>query len=231
MKQSHDLLRCILFIILITGLLTGCSQFKCSYDQMDRSPFTGIPCDAPCWHGLMVGKSTESEVMAVMTTLPFLDQDTIVIHRIAFMSALDPTVNGPGAKIIASYVCPRKQCLTVSVVDDIVTGIEIVLNYEIHLKEAINYLGDPDFIRYQMLGAEVVTCEIQLIWKNRQLVLVSDAFHASELEKYCWFVRDTGKTVPSLVIAKVKYLTPGEIEILLSPSITLFKYSGTIPGE
>ncbi len=220
----------ILLVATIIPFFAGCSLPNCSLDQTDRSPFIGIPCEAPCWQGLTIGKSTESEVISKLSTLTFIDQDLIYFHRMS-MPSLDPYIYGPGVEITASCICPRKKCLTISVVNNVFIDAEIVLNYKIDLSEAIRYLGEPDYISYHMMGAEIVTCEIRLIWQKRQLILVSDTFHISEIEKNCGVVRDTGKTVSSLQISRVRYVTPGEIDFLLIPSETLFKYSGALSGE
>jgi hypothetical protein len=147
------------------------------------------------------------------------------------MSGLDPNVYGPGAEITADCIIPRKQCLTTRAVDGVLTGVEVILNYEMSLDEAINYLGDPDYINYQMMGAEDVTCEVQLIWKGKQLILASDTFKGGLIEKNCGMVRDTGKIGSSLLISKVRYVSPDAIEFYLASASTFFKYSGTLPGK
>jgi hypothetical protein len=221
----------IILMIILGAFLAGCSQFSVSFDQMDISPFTGIPCAAPCWQGLMVGKSTESKVMSTLQSLPFIDQKTVYVHRMS-MPGLDLKNFGPGAEITANCIQPSEQCLTISVEDGILTGVEIALNYKIGLDEAIKYLGDPDYINYQMLGAEDVSCEIQLIWKSKQFVLASVPFTDGMTKKYCEDVKNNGKTVSSLIISKARYLSMGEIDLLLSPDNSdVFRYIGTIPGK
>jgi hypothetical protein len=221
----------IILMIIMGAFLAGCSQFNVSFDQMDISPFTGIPCAAPCWQGLVIGKSTESEVMSTLQTLTFINQKTVYIHRMS-MPGLDQKNFGPGAEVTANCIHPSEQCLTISVEDGILTGVEVALNYKIRLDEAIEYLGDPDYINYQMLGAENVSCEIQLVWKNRQFVLASVPFTGDMTEKYCDDVKNNGKTVSSLIISKARYVSMGEIDLLLSPDNSdLFRYTGTIPGK
>ena len=39
----------------------------------DRSLLTGLPCEAPCWQGLILGLTTKAESLAVAQTLSFID--------------------------------------------------------------------------------------------------------------------------------------------------------------
>jgi hypothetical protein len=199
-------------------------------DQEDRSPFTGNPCSAPCWQNLMIGRSTERDVMATLLALKYIDQDTIRIHRMS-MPGLNPRIYGPGAEITADCIVPREQCLTIDIVEDRLTGIEIIINYEMRVDQSINYLGDPDYINYQMMGAEDVTCEVQLIWKSKQLILASETFKGSLIEKNCGLVRDTGKISSNMIISEVRYLSPEAINFYLVSGSTSMKYSGTIPDK
>ncbi len=74
----HQLLIMGIIGILLFGCMTSrptaipTPAFTPSPDQMDKSPFTGVPCAAPCWQGLEVGKSSESEVTSVLSTLTFI---------------------------------------------------------------------------------------------------------------------------------------------------------------
>jgi hypothetical protein len=52
MVINRFLIHWILLITMIGAFLAGCSQSSVSLDQMDISPFTGIPCAAPCWQAL-----------------------------------------------------------------------------------------------------------------------------------------------------------------------------------
>ena len=220
-----------LIITLVLGILSvACNRSSPSSNQEDKSMFIGVPCAAPCWQNLIIGKSTESEVTKSVQALPFIDQKSVKNHRMS-MPGLDPRIYGPGVEITADCIVPPKQCLTIDVVDDTLTNIEIKLNYAIDLTEAIHYLGNPDYINYQMNGAEEVTCEVQLIWESKQLILASESFKGSSIEKNCGLVRDTGKIVSNLVISKVRYLCPDAIEFYLASGSTSSKYSGTIPGK
>jgi len=223
------------FILSVISLLFGCADIAStpSPEQMDKSPFTGIPCKAPCWQGLQIGEASEKDVMDKLSILTFIRQDTIQVYRDVTMSSVDSSISAKGVKFIADCKYPQMQCLVVRVVDDTLTEIEISLNYEIQVTEAIEYLGAPDYIGYSMLGAEDILCEVLLIWSEKQLILVSQEFSgAKTTERYCGMVRDTGKITSSLTIAKARYLSPLSLEYTLSRGYSeFFQFTGTSPGK
>ena len=196
----------LLIFSLIVITTSGCSTPKPTPlpDQMDKNPFTGIPCAAPCWYGLAVGESNEKDVLATLPTLTFIDQNTIRSFRTS-MPNLDLSTYAPGMEIVANCNYPaERRCLSIAVVDNILTEVDIPLNYDIRVDEAIESLGDPDYIGFQNLGVERIMCEVDLIWSSKQLVLASDFEGYKATEDTCGVVRDTGKISPSLLISEVR---------------------------
>jgi hypothetical protein len=222
---------------MIGIFLFGCSDStptsSPSLDQMDKSPFTGIPCAAPCWHGLGIGKSSESEVMSALPTLAFIDQGTIYVHKMPSLPSLEPSIWTQGVEITANCISPKKQCLTIRVVDDVLTEIVVVMNYKINLSEAIKYLGNPDYIGFERAGGELMACEVYSVWTEKQFVLASGKFDGVDaVEKNCYAISDAGKVSSSLLISEARYMSTRAIEILLSNSASkFFEFSGTIPDK
>jgi hypothetical protein len=60
-------------------LLTACNITSATREPqfVDRSFISDEPCASPCWYGLLLGKSTGSEVEAKLAELPFVDQEAI----------------------------------------------------------------------------------------------------------------------------------------------------------
>jgi hypothetical protein len=227
--KTHHRIYIILFTCLIGISIVGCSESPLPPELMDRSPFSGTPCEAPCWHGLTIGESNENEVMEILPTLAFINQDTIFVHYMS-MPGPDPSIFAPGAEITASCIRPHKPCLTLRVVDDVLIEIQIVLNYDITLEDAIASLGNPDYLGYQFQGMDLVKCDVEFVWRNRQLILLSDTFVGAEVDSNCGVVRDTGMTVPGIMISEVRYMLPYSINLLLSNDMgEFFGYSSTIP--
>lgn len=220
----------IIVVSAIALLLPGCSRALPASDQIDKSPFTGLPCAAPCWHDLMIGKSDENEVMSTISTLPFVDQDMVKSHRMS-MPTVDYRNYASGVEITANCIESNKQCLAVKVVDNVLTNIDVFLNYEITADEAIEYLGNPDYIGYDNLGGEQVICGVYLVWNNKQLVLVSMSEGAQGANN-CHLVRDTGQVSSNVLISKVSYVSIAGVKNLLATgSGEFFKFSGTLPAK
>jgi hypothetical protein len=202
-------------------------------EQMDKSLFTGIPCAAPCWRGLEVGKSNENDVMAILPSLNFIKQDSMQIYRTS-MPGINGTY-GPGVNVIAECINSSDTCLDLKVVNDVLTRIVIGLNYEITVEKAIEYLGNPNYVGYGIIGERFV-CEVYLVWDSGRLVLVSrvEGVEGSDVaEKNCYTVRDTGKVLSSSLISEARYLSEAELDALMTPSSsnTFFEFTGTIPEQ
>lgn len=231
MVSRHIIFR-ITKMVMVGAFLFGCAEPTTtpSPNQIDKSPFTGIPCAAPCWHGLMIGQSNESDVMSTLPTLTFINQNTINVHYIQSLPSLDPSIWEPGVEVTASCINATKQCLTIRVVDNLLTEVVTVMNYDIRVDETIKYLGDPDYVGFDRAGGEQIACQVYLIWKEKQLVLVSQIFEgANAVEKNCYVIRDTGKVSSGLLISEARYLSIRTIEILLSSSAgEFFEFSGTM---
>lgn len=215
--RLYGLVLCLLF-------LTGCGEpiapptTPPPSEQIDRSLFTGNPCAAPCWHGLEVGRSVESEVISTVQKLNYIDQDTVQITR-----------NVSGVQIIASCSPPAKECLKFDVANDVLTKIVVGLNYEIRVDEAIQHLGDPHYLGVSAADGDIFACEVYMVWRNSGLVLASPfAANSAEVQKYCDVVRDTGKVPSSLLIAEARLISGIELVNLLTGSGKLFGFSGTL---
>ena len=76
---------CISLLILLTSSGCGVSITQETPTQaattdpglVDDSLLTDIPCKAPCWYGLELGKSTEADVLTTLHELSFIDPNRI----------------------------------------------------------------------------------------------------------------------------------------------------------
>ncbi len=234
MMTKQHLIYQVSIMIIIGTLLFGCSKFIPTPlpEQMDKSPFTGIPCAAPCWRGLVIGKSSESEVRSTIPNLTFIDQKSVYYHRMPSMSTFEnPSVFGEGLEITANCINSRELCLTIQVVGNILTDISIELNYQINVDAAIKYLDKPDYIGYDRESGEQITCQVYLIWSEKELALKSKIFEGpNAAEKNCFVINDSGKISSSLLVSEVEFMSPAAIKTL-QPEATnaFFKFTGTSP--
>jgi hypothetical protein len=233
----NNYIRClyrIILTIILSALLAGCTGYSSvptptpSPNQIDKSPFTGIPCAAPCWHGLVIGKSSESEVRSTLSTLTYIDQKSIEYVPQASVRGPDPNVIYPGLLIYASC------CLIIEVADHVLNQIDILLNYQISAGEVIADLGPPDYVGSQLMGAETLTCQVELIWYSKQLVLnsVPESYDSSNPEDKCVIVQNTHKIPSNLTISGVSYMLIPWIErVLTGDGSEFYKFTGTIPEK
>lgn len=222
---------------MVGALLIGCANpspvSTPSSDQIDLSPFTGIPCAAPCWHGLVIGQSDENDVTSTLPTLTFINQSTVSIHQVQSLPTIDPDIWKKGVEVTAGCTNTAKQCLSIRVVENKLTEIVTVMNYSINLVQAIEYLGSPDHIGFDRAGGEQMACRVYIIWSEKQLVLASEIFKGLDaMEKYCYVIRDTSKISSSLLISEARYTSIKAIEALLSsPASKFFEFSETTLGK
>jgi hypothetical protein len=103
MSNTRRLICQLLLVNVIGAFLFGCFNQSLSASQMEKSLFVGVPCSAPCWQVLSIGKSNESDVRATLLKLAFIDQDTINFHEMS-MPSINPGVYAPGVEITAACV-------------------------------------------------------------------------------------------------------------------------------
>lgn len=233
------MLRQVVFVGFMVAFGFGCSPSTTSEplntpapEQMDRSPFSGVPCGAPCWYGLEVGKSNESEVVAILPSLTFVDQKSIKMYRRISVPDYYIKLYGPGVEIVGNCVYSNKECFTITIANDVLQEIIVRFNYEIRPTEAVSFLGEPDYIGYADLGTERIMCEVYLIWSSKRLVLASRFEDFDGLKKYCEVVRDEEKLPSSLLISEARYLPEVKLNILLSPGTgKVFEFTEIIPDN
>ncbi len=228
MKKIHILLLMCLLILMPT-LIFGCSPQSLTPEpltpiQMDKSPFTGIPCSAPCWYGMTIGESSENDLISFLPTMTFIDQNSIQRIPRSYIAYNEVDITAKCAK-------PNIPCYTFYFVEDNLTEIDIQLNYEIRLYEAVELLGDPDYIVYRVTEPEQLICEVLAIWKSNQLVLSSQRYSGKNVEIICGNLRDSRKPYSNMLISKVYFLQNEKIDLLLANPEWVFKYSGMIQDQ
>jgi hypothetical protein len=196
---------------------------------MDKSAFTGIPCAAPCWHGLEVGRSNEKDSIAALSDLAFIDQKSAQIYQMESLPDYYVKLSGPGVKIVANCANFAGECLELTVANDVLQEIVVHLNYDIKPDEAIGYLGNPDHIGYINYSSEEILCEIYMIWDESRLVLASIFNTIEDARKYCYVVGEERKIPASLPIMEVRYISHGRLAELVSPRMQIaFDFTGLL---
>ena len=63
-----------LYFLLILFILVACSGLETQLPILDRSDYA-----FPCWNGIVVGVTTETEFLKILKGLPDIDQESIEI--------------------------------------------------------------------------------------------------------------------------------------------------------
>jgi hypothetical protein len=208
-------------------MLGGCLGSKgiLAPELMDKSPFTGNPCAAPCWYGLEIAKSNESEVVSTLKSLSFIDQETLKIKS-STGPDFDPKITVPGKWISADCLQPRTSCLVVDIAEGRLRDIKSILNYKITFDEVVKDLGNPDKVVRTDYSAEVIACYVRLVWTQKQLVLVSKRFPGTKGCDYSQTAVSTGLVDANLEIAEVDFLPNEEINQMVMESEMVGNYQG-----
>ncbi len=201
-------------LFLAAALLTACSVLGEAPESTpspyleDRSTLTGVPCAAPCWQGLLVGKSTEGDVRAALARLTFIDQHAVTWSSRESALSLDTREWVPATEVSAACLrYPHQPCLMIQLVEGVVTGIVLQPNYDLKVGDVLTHLGTPDYLANEPLATEVIWCQFHLVWNQKQLVLSSQIFKGIPPDA-CDSLRTTGRVPGSLQLVEISYLSP-----------------------
>lgn len=168
----------------------------------DRSLLTDLPCAAPCWYGLQLGRSTRMDVLATLQTLPFIETSSIQESETTYMDPLEQ-VNVGASLISASCIQPEGyQCVGLVLVNDTLVTIGSLPHFSMTYREVVDHVGEPDFVRIGF-GQRSGECDINLIWMGRQIVVSHSEYASNEL---CHEITVGGKMDPSLQVHGIDYL-------------------------
>ena len=232
----------VLFTFFL-ALLTGCSSLLPETAEplptaiIDKSPFTGVPCSAPCWHGLVIGKSSDKrgKVDTIGTTLFRSKVLFSTYHRGDVTGLRIGNKTYPGISDLCGLCTPLSTMLR---------------NYRRrkyprsnrhHVKlPNLSGRGHCGFGASRLCWVSAlwarrhITCQVELVWYSKQLVLNSApvTWETSNPNDECIIVRDTHKTTSDLIISGVSYMSTAWLDgTLANGGSQFFKFSGTIPGK
>jgi hypothetical protein len=156
----------LIFVISIASVLFSCTPKAVNLETLDPNTYdqswlTGKPCAAPCWYGLEPGISTRQ------------DSDSTV-ERLTFINDNSNTITD---KFGSTFFCKQPQsfnCVNMDFENDVLEDIYFVPNYQITFEQAVKKLGKPDGFLVQPLYPDAGGCKLQVVWKNKRLVINYD---------------------------------------------------------
>jgi hypothetical protein len=175
---------------------------------IDSSILTGLPCAAPCWYGLEIGRSTKSDILATAQTLSFIDPKGI---------AEEPYRDfDPSTATLIRLNCRQADggtCAALVVVNDVLKEIALWPPPALTLGEVVAHLGPPDFVSLTPVQGTVTLCDVALIWKQRGILVAfwNDPYRQPpQKEQFrCQEMRDKGVR-PNLSVKKINYKSPDD---------------------
>jgi hypothetical protein len=156
----------MLFVIL--QLLAGCGMLEPQKEPeiADRSFISGEPCEPPCWYGLIPGESTEDQLDDVLSTLPFVEKDSIrKWEHVSKGIIVDGNEVDYNCMVANGGICGY-----IIVANGVIQVISHKIIYELPLETVIEKLGQPDYVIYTPYSPHGDGCEINLDWLDRGII-------------------------------------------------------------
>ena len=151
-------------VIAIALVLFSCTPRGVNLDTLnpnlyDQSWLTGEPCSAPCWYGLEPGVSSRQDSISTTQKLPFI-------------SGINSTYTNSQN---AAFFCKKPQdyeCVNMDFENDVLEAIYFNPNYQITFEQVVERLGTPDGFLIQAMYPDAEGCKLQVVWKNKRLILL-----------------------------------------------------------
>lgn len=152
----------------------------------------------PCWHGLIINKSTKDEIIATLNSLPFVEHNTYKEYSTLWVN------DSPATEIF--FKCASYRAVTcggVLISDNILRVVWIYPEYDLTIKNAIDKLGSPDFVEYEWpsISGE---CSFGLTWT---VYGVSVTTYDNRSYNECESIIDGNRISPTLLVDSITYFS------------------------
>jgi hypothetical protein len=190
--------------LLFVTILSGCTSPAATMstpEPIERSFLTDEPCAAPCWYGLIPGKSTKADAHRVLAEMPFVDQATIREGSTGFYM---------GDATAVTFRCPRQPsnriCGSIVVYGNTVQEIDLEPQWG---AESSGYMIDLYYVQRGIIARRVAkTADRYISWSDGNSVVLAQEMQVSSLVY--------SPPAPSLRDGLTyRRMSPGRIEYLL----------------
>ena len=227
-KPPHHFTRALIMAAVLAGCIPLTPEAKPTVVTAltDRSFHAGDPCEAPCWQGLILGISTEEQLLDVAS-------------RLSFIHGAQPSTSHPGYRdrqlgkdmsaTMYHFACiepERTTCVAALVADGVLRQVILGPNYDQSFAKAVKRHGAPEFVRYIPTGSDD-RCRVVLQWSERG-IMAFGAWEAESAGADCEAIHaglvEGNKIDGSILITDVWYVLPQDIlgyEELGDPSYPL----------
>jgi hypothetical protein len=158
----------VIYLGALLAILVGCRPVEAPIEPefVDTSFLLDEPCEPPCWYGLIPGESTEDQLDDVLSTLPFVEKDSVRksehVSKGIIVDGKEVDYNCKGA--IGGF------CGYVIVVDKVIQMISHEIMYALPLETVIEKLGKPDYVYYTASSPHGDGCFVMLDWQERAII-------------------------------------------------------------
>lgn len=184
---------------------------------MDRSLLTGQPCEAPCWYGLELGRTTKAEAEAMAGTLSFIDPTASEERPDGYWDPAQQTTL-PATFVHLKCRQPERQtCAGLLFVNDTLRRIHLSPNYPLRFADVVTSLGDPDYVQVFPAPGHEMLCDVGLIWKERRISVdfLNEASAVGPVR--CEAVRGGRGIEGDLAVQQVVYMLPDDVALTTVP--------------
>jgi hypothetical protein len=123
---------CILMITIGTiALATSCTRRE---RLADRSLLTDSPCAAPCWQGIIPGKTSKSQAIQILRNNMYVKEDSLQEAGTSEWGGATWQWRVPGRRLQPG----------ISWQDDTVQEITLGLTYDLTIEQVVNKFGPPE---------------------------------------------------------------------------------------
>lgn len=120
-------------------------------------------CDFPCWNNITPAKTSKAELLEILLTIPSIDQASVRSRKPSYKSRIDEIVDFyPQKTLWEWYYTSGGQAL---LVNDRVFILNINADTDITLKQAIQKLGNPDYVFASQPG-DLISMNVQLVFRK-----------------------------------------------------------------
>ena len=208
--REHNISEKIYFSLILLGFaiaLISCKSVPSTQEPglVDKSFVTGEPCAPPCWYGLEIDQSTESDVITKLRELPFVDPGIIRISDVSIF-------NFPSAREI-DYGCADlndRLCGMMIISGGSLKVISTYIQYKLPLRAVIDKLGVPDEVYFTPYSSHGDGCLLDLDWLEKGIIARrTDRYSISVCQEL-----DVGNALDSeLEITEIYYLAQEAIDL------------------
>lgn len=195
-KRIWEVARVFCLLILISACAAN--------PEPDRSLLTGEPCEAPCWHNIIPGESTEEDVWRELKGSPYVYTGTLNSSTTDVFGTrvTDIVWNGRGSSVNR-----------ITLLDNKVLLIRIELDYELSLEDVIEKFGPPRSVFANSSPAEFNDYSVVLDFPTKGLSFLSYIYRAGREE--IDLKRQVGVLKKELPVTWVYYYSPSSLENVL----------------